>query len=140
MDDFMSIERIPDERDFAETIGMPATPIATPPPSIENLDTVIPPMPNEMGVSFTPPVSIAPPAMQAPMPATLPIMPSPVNITGRDELIQGGFMPQPVLPQLELPTTPVSIPAITSPVMPQMPVDLGMIPAPSVNLPLPQTE
>ena len=139
MNDFMSIERIPDERDFAETIGMPATPIATPPPSIENLDTVIPPMPNEMGVSFTPPISIAPPAMQAPMPATLPIMPSPVNITGRDELIQGGFMPQPVLPQLELPTTPVSIPAITSPVMPQMPVDLGMIPAPSVNLPLPQT-
>ena len=78
--------------------------------------------------------------MQAPMPTTLPIMPSPVNITGRDELIQGGFMPQPVLPQLELPTTPVSIPAITSPVMPQMPVDLGMIPAPSVNLPLPQTK
>ena len=232
MNDFMSIERIPDERDFAETIGMPATPIATPPPSIENLDTVIPSMPNEMGVSFTPPVidpratkprgepiggnvlggggidygpvelepierSIAPqpimqqpmpvfdapqpmpiaepitagyddgnnavtndfnpyervtgainpvynppliaPVMQQPMPANLPIMPSPVNITGRDELIQGGFMPQPVLPQLELPTTPVSIPAITSPVMPQMPVNLGMIPAPSVNLPLPQT-
>ncbi len=159
-EDFMSIDRLPDDR--IESIGMPVAPI----------DTGIPPMPNEIGVPFTPPVSIAPPAMQEPMPvldapqpmpiAPQPIMqqpmpdagmivddrdfrdsvgitPPPVNITGRDELIQGGFMPQPVLPQLELPTTPVSIPAITSPVMPQMPVDLGMIPAPSVNLPLPQT-
>jgi hypothetical protein len=82
-EDFMSIDRLPDERDFNETIGMPAAPIATPPPSIENLDTVIPPMPNEIGVPFTPPVSIAPPAMQEPMPVLdapqpMPIAPQPI--------------------------------------------------------------
>ena len=160
MDDFMSIERIPDEsagavpsqKDILDTYTPYLLGSTKPEITLSNIkaledagyalegalptsDAKIDPTTfrggKDSGGSFVPKVPQPPaPVVPQPMPATLPI---------KDDFIQGGFMPQPVLPQLELPTTPVSIPAITSPVVPQMPVDLGMIPAPSVNLPLPQT-
>jgi hypothetical protein len=94
-------------------------------------------MPNEISVPFTPPVSIAPPVLQAPMPTTLPIMaqPMPAAPPAMQEPV-APLMP-PVMQQpmpMPMPVAPMPMPPQ---IIPSMPNETSVPFVPPVSMPQP---